>query len=402
MIRAAAACAIWIVICPAPEALAQPAQDYARTHVDILYAGLKNDLRYEPVTGYARLVIRDRHAPYAGAQTGLREARGLARVAKADFRLLRIEADDAVALARDIAAHHSKGVRFVLLDAPAGAVRKTASALKGRDLLLFNVSEPSDELRRKHCSPNLIHTMPSRAMLSDALLQHLVSKKWRNLLLLQGPAAEDSIVAQSYLRSARKFGAKIVAHKKFRAGADPRQRESNNPALLTASRSDYDAVIVADSAYEFARSLPYRINKPRPVAGAIGLEPVAWHWAWERNGAPQVNSRFRKVLKGGRMAGRDWAAWIAMKMISQAVLRAGPQDFAKQRSFVLQNSEFDSAKGLAASVRPWDQQLRQPILLAGSDFVAANAPVEGFLHRLNRLDTLGDDRRETPCRLDGN
>jgi hypothetical protein len=52
------------------------------------------------------------------------------------------------------------------------------------------------------------------------------------------------------------------------------------------------------------------------------------------------------------------------------------------------------------SVRPWDHQLRQAMLLASPYAVVASAPVEGALHRLNDLDTLGDDEPETPCHLD--
>jgi hypothetical protein len=50
-------------------------------------------------------------------------------------------------------------------------------------------------------------------------------------------------------------------------------------------------------------------------------------------------------------------------------------------------------------VRPWDHQLRQAVLLAAPYSVVARAPVEGFLHKSNDLDTLGDDEPETPCRL---
>jgi hypothetical protein len=50
-------------------------------------------------------------------------------------------------------------------------------------------------------------------------------------------------------------------------------------------------------------------------------------------------------------------------------------------------------------VRPWDHQLRQAILLAAPYEVVARAPVEGFLHKTNELDTLGDDEPESPCRL---
>ena len=51
------------------------------------------------------------------------------------------------------------------------------------------------------------------------------------------------------------------------------------------------------------------------------------------------------------------------------------------------------------SVRPWDHQLRQAMLLATPNAVIASAPVEGFLHQINALDTLGDDEPETPCKL---
>ena len=50
-------------------------------------------------------------------------------------------------------------------------------------------------------------------------------------------------------------------------------------------------------------------------------------------------------------------------------------------------------------MRPWDHQLRQAVLLAAPYSVVASAPVEGFLHRINDLDTLGDDEPETPCHL---
>ena len=53
----------------------------------------------------------------------------------------------------------------------------------------------------------------------------------------------------------------------------------------------------------------------------------------------------------------------------------------------------------AVSVRPWDHQLRQAVLLAAPYEIVADAPIEAFLHRTNTLDTLGDDEPETPCWL---
>jgi len=112
-----------------------------------------------------------------------------------------------------------------------------------------------------------------------------------------------------------------------------------------------------------------------------------------------VNTRFQKLANGRRMEGMDWAAWIAVKMVVQSVLRTRSTDFPKQRQFILGDAGFDGNKGVAVSVRPWDHQLRQAILLAAPYSVVANAPIEGFLHQTNTLDTLGDDERETPCHL---
>ena len=71
----------------------------------------------------------------------------------------------------------------------------------------------------------------------------------------------------------------------------------------------------------------------------------------------------------------------------------------KPRAFILGNGSFDGNKGLAVSVRPWDHQLRQAVLLAAPYTVVARAPVEGFLHKTNELDTVGDDEPEAPWRL---
>jgi hypothetical protein len=49
------------------------------------------------------------------------------------------------------------------------------------------------------------------------------------------------------------------------------------------------------------------------------------------------------------------------------------------------------------SFRVWNNQLRQPIMLATQDWVSARAPIEGFKHRTNDLDTLGQSEREMAC-----
>ena len=105
-------------------------------------------------------------------------------------------------------------------------------------------------------------------------------------------------------------------------------------------------------------------------------------------------------LSGGRhMGSADWCAWMAVKIIAQSALRTKSTDFKTRRSFILKDGYFDGDKGEPMSIRPWDHQLRQAVLLASPFSVIAAAPIEGFLHQRDVLDTLGDDEPETSCRL---
>jgi len=376
------------------------AQTPSPGRITIGYVDIEGDPRHEPIRGYERLILKTRDHPFAGAQVGVGEAKALTRVLNTEFALERITVKSADALAPAILeTRDAHGIQFFLVDAPAEALRPLAAAVRGRDVLLFNVTAPEDSLRREICAREIVHTFPSLAMSMDALAQYLVSRKWRDVFVMHGPLPADALKAKAFETSAKKFGARIVAAKQFKVGTDPRERDLNNPALLTAGSRDYDALFIADEAFDFARQVPYHTVRARPVIGAIDLEPEAWHWTWERNGAPQVNSRFQKLTGGRRMGSEDWAAWIAVKMVVKSAQGTRTADFNAQRDFILAGNGFDGAKGLAVSVRPWDQQLRQAILLAAPYQVVASAPVEGFLHKSNVLDTLGDDQSESPCKL---
>jgi ABC transporter substrate binding protein (PQQ-dependent alcohol dehydrogenase system) len=379
-----------------------PAQDAPpqRQRVKIGFVEIEGDARYEPIRAYERIILTAREHPFTGAEVAVDEAAALTRVLPMDFTLDRITAKSPADVAPAVLAALDTGTHFFLLDAPANAFKPLAAAIRGRDALIFNVSESDDGLRRDLCAPEFVHVYPSRAQLMDGLVQFAVSRKWRDLLVLEGPLPADAAATAAFEHSAQKFGARIVAHQHFKPGTDPREREANDPALLSAINRDFDVAFVADDAFDFARSVPYQLARPRPVMGSIDLEPVAWHWTWERNGAPQVNSRFDKKSGGRHMAGADWAAWIAVKMVVQSALRTRSADFAKQRAFIVGDGTFDGDKGLAVSVRPWDHQVRQAILLAAPYEVVAKAPIEGFLHRTNELDTLGDDEPESSCHLD--
>jgi len=367
--------------------------------VPIVYVELADDQRYEPVRAYGRVVLEARDHPFAGAQAGLEDARALSRASGVEHQLSRVSAKSAQEMSAAVLKAVDEGVNFFLVDAPADVLRMVALAVKGRDVLLFNVSAPEDSLRRDLCAMEVVHTMPSRAQLMDGLTQFLVSRKWRDYLVLRGPRPSDIEMAGAFERSAKKFGARIVATRDFTPGTDPREREKNNVGLLSAINRDWDVTFVADMDFDFAREVSYRTIRPRPVVGSIDLEPLAWHWTWAHNGAPQLNTRFMRLSGGRHMGSADWSAWMAVKIIAQSALRTKSTDFKTRRTFILKEGYFDGDKGEPMSIRPWDHQLRQAVLLASPFSVIAAAPIEGFLHQRDVLDSLGDDEPETSCRL---
>jgi len=100
------------------------------------------------------------------------------------------------------------------------------------------------------------------------------------------------------------------------------------------------------------------------------------------------------------MNGADWAAWEAVKAVTQSVARSRSTAFEVVRAFLLSDQlSLDTVKGNPGSFRPWDHQLRAPVLLSTADAVIERAPLPQFLHQTNVLDTLGVDAPETSCRL---
>jgi len=235
-------------------------------------------------------------------------------------------------------------------------------------------------------------------MLMDALAQFLSSKNWKRVLILQGDAPNDQLLADAFAKAAAKFRLKQVDRRSFVLSNDPRIREKNNVALIT-SGARVDVIFLADSVGEFGRYVPYQTQKPTLVVGSEGLHAGAWHWTWERYGAPQLNQRFDRVAKR-RMTDTDYAGWAAVKTIVEAITRTSSIEPLEIKRFLVSNDmTFDAYKGAPGNFRPWDHQLRQPLLLHLHNAVVTRAPLPGFLHRFNNLDTLGIDSAESNCRM---
>ena len=290
-------------------------------------------------------------------------------------------------------------VQHVLLDLPDEALKSVLASAQSAlgPSILFNIGSGADELRGSGCVANLLHTYPSEAMRSDALAQFLAARSWNQALVLYGPRSQDKLQLDAFMRSAKRYGVKVAKSTAFKLSTDPREREQSNVRLLTNDKG-YDVVVVIDSDGEFARSIPFNTQWPRPVLGANGLVALAWHPQWDLNGGPQLSRRFMRAAKRP-MTAQDWAAWAAVKAVV-GVLTTQPKATVTEQLQMLRKGEVfvDGFKGPRLSFRAWDGQLRQPLFLAHGDGVAATAPFEGVLHPTEVLDTLGIDEKESTCR----
>jgi ABC transporter substrate binding protein (PQQ-dependent alcohol dehydrogenase system) len=154
--------------------------------------------------------------------------------------------------------------------------------------------------------------------------------------------------------------------------------------------------VVADEAGAFGDDLSYRTTDPRPIAGTHGLVPTAWARPFEQWGATQLQNRFLRQAKRW-MTERDHAAWIAVRAIGEAATRTKSADPGDIIAY-MKSERFELA-AVKLSFRPWDNQLRQPVLLADARSLVSVSPQPGFMHEYSELDTLGIDRPETRCRL---
>ncbi len=372
--------------------LARAGEDVAR----IVHLGLEDDPLYEPVTSYTGVVLRDVRRPVDGARLAVSNARILSRALGIKFELEKRLLDAKASPAAEVEEAFGSGALAVLLDLPDAAMADALTARRPPGAILFNIRSRDPRWRGADCAPDLLHTMPTTDMLSDALAQHMKSLGWDSVLLLHGQTPEDEALRDAARASIRKFGLRLAAERAFELTNDPRRRDQANLRLLTGDAS-YDVIWLIDAEGEFGRFLPYATYLPRPVIGSVGLRAMAWHANYERHGAPQLNQRFRRLAKR-EMSTEDWAAWAAARSVVDGVSHVRSVDREKVAEY-LQSDGFslDLYKGVPGSYRPWDGQLRQPLLLATHGTVIAWAPLSGFEHRSNTLDTLGRDRSETEC-----
>lgn len=295
------------------------------------------------------------------------------------------------------------GTRLLVILAEGEDLLRLTDQAAEAGALVLNAQAPDRALRDDACRANLLHVAPSNGMLTDAVAQYAVWKDWKDWFLIAGSNPADLALAESYRRSAKKFGIFIAEDRSIEDRGGTRRTDSGHVLVQkqlpveTQGAARHDIVVAADATDYFARYLPFHLWTPRPVMGSAGLRPTSFHAAHEAWGATQFQNRF-EALARRHIQPEDYNTWLALRVIGEAVTRANTTDPAEMRDYVLSEAfELAAFKGQKVTFRDWNGQLRQPVLLYDGMITVSVSPQDGFLHQVSPLDTLGLDRPESAC-----
>ena len=327
-----------------------------------------------------------------GAALGLDDANALATLFGKRLRLeteaARADGQTGRALARAGALAVVGGV------GPGGGEALLQAATDGTTVL--NVGAPDDRLRNEGCERRAFHVMPSVAMYADALTQVLIEqrklKRWS--VTADGSPRGAEIEAAARRSVARRGGTvtgDAAAADVLLLAVDDRGVDAGMARAIAEGRRPDRIAGIGEAGIRL------------PAERAAGLWAVGWHYELERFSARELNGRFRRRWNAP-MTETSWAAWAALKLVGEAVVRAGAGDGAALAAFLESAPPFDGHKGEALTFRRWDHQLRQPLYVAGprkrEDIggplgpFAVLADVGG-----KNLDALGTAMADSRCRF---
>lgn len=336
------------------------------------------------------------HKGLMGAKIAIADNNTTGQFTKQKYELQEIIVPISADIVQTFNSQVSDDTAFVVTNLAEEQIKTLTNLDSAKAKLFFDASTIDDELRNDQCRNNLLHLLPSRAMRADALAQYMVKKRWKKWFLVVGMTQADLRYAKAIKRAAKRFGIDIVAEKKWLHTYDARRTAQSDVPVFTQV-DDYDVLIVADEQGLFGEYLDYRSWNPRPVIGTQGLVATSWHRTHEQWGAVQIQNRFREQA-GRWMEEEDFGAYLAIRAIGEASVRTQSNQLLAVKKYLLSDKfTLQGYKGKALSFRPWNGQLRQPILLAAARSMVSVAPIEGFLHPKTELDTLGFDQSESSC-----
>ena len=182
-------------------------------------------------------------------------------------------------------------------------------------------------------------------------------------------ASERQALRRGLRRAATRFGAKIVQERVFEDTGGARRTDSGvtliqrQMPVLTQNAPAYDVLVAADESEVFAGYLPYRTWDARPVAGSAGLMPDELGRRARSMGRDAVAEPLLAQFAAherARHAGLDRGAHDRRSRVAhESAIQDRCAAFSRARTF-----RVAAFKGQKLSLRPWNLQFRQPILLA--------------------------------------
>ena len=353
----------------------------------------------EPISGLANTLRLPRDQGLQGVKLGIADNNSTGRFLKQKYQSESFVHPDARELLAHAQAWLEKNPNHHVI--VANVKKETLFGLNqlessGKNPIVFNIAVKDNDLRHSQCQSGLLHTIPSRAMLTDGLVQFLNFKRWTKMLLISGQKPEDILFSNSLKHSVDRFGGKIVEEKIWALDSNLQRSAQKEIPSFTQSKK-YDVVLVADEVGYFGNYFPYNTWLPRPVVGTQGLMPKGWHRLVEQWGALQLQNRFNEQSHRW-MNEIDYAGWAAVRVIAEAVTRTKSIERDTVYNYLLSDKfELAGFKGRPLSFRTWNGQLRQTVPLVHPHGLVSLSPQEGYLHPVSELDTLGFDKTEVNC-----
>jgi Periplasmic binding protein len=316
--------------------------------------------------------------------------------------------------------------------------------------LFLNVGATDDRLRNEDCSPAMFHVEASDAMYLDGMadwfirgLAFLVDEDAPQgvQIIRRSPARSWFLVSdtgtlwkarQARLQTAleeRHWGGRIAGT----SMVGPEQGFDATLRAVSAARPDLVLVLLPPArqvafyrAYERAH-LPFEVTGfPEPAAqtrrffaallsdapktskGSIRF--VAYEPTFSAVGGPQLSQRFYQRWHQP-LDGPAWTSWLGVKILWEAAQHLGGTDPSTLARYLdSPQALFEGYQGIGLTFRPWDGQLRHPLMASRLEVTSADplslAQMVGQFPNVlapgrsanDVLDQLGDTAQTTRCR----
>jgi len=304
-------------------------------------------------------------------------------------------------------------------------------------VLFFNIGSTADVLRGEGCRRNTFHVEGSAAMYLDGLVgwySSLGARRW--FLVSEATEQGRALLRRAEVAIAKAGGENVLVGSAevipgryiFNDEIDRLREVGPDIVLLLMSPVDHELFLAqfASAGLEFAitglsfpvmQSRVFLTRLQQVASGTPSYRAALWETTLEENGAGELIQRFA-ARSGEPMDPTGWSMYAAAKILFEAVARSGSVETPALVQYLESpDAQFDVHKGVQASFRPWDHQLRQPLFLVELDTDAqwgvsldsrfALAQLIGELPAsyppgstpVGILDQLGDGPEESRCRF---